>query len=408
MKYLKLLCMAAAILMTACNKNGNNDNTPAKTTDENGVTSVLIREKDKGDFAKEIDITIKLSDITSTIEVKADPAEAVSQITYESEDVLIVRVTRQGNLYARRAGSTKVNVKIGETVYATANVTIVDDDSSKDPDTSTDPEGKIRLDDSHWFYYCYVCDEFEPIAKAAKHSSAGHFPTWYPYLMNICLMEDVNDMWSYLSYEDAEGNYTYSHTTGSDTYFRFDDEAGDGVFFDLNSAAPYPDIYNPSNPDPFCHGSLTLSFENERYVAGPFTCEAEYRGLVGWTDELGLYMEYKTTGKSRTILFQTNTVGISVSAGDRIVMSIMYPAFDSEGNYAGRYVSRSAAEQDWPAFKASSGDNSIVKVEQQGVVDNFWQTTLECAKAGSADVEISGTYNSGKLGGKRIVQITVK
>ena len=208
MKRYLFLSLLAALAVVSCGKSDNGQGTGENgkgnntTVDANGVSSVLIREKGKGEFAKEADITIKLSDITATIEVKTDPADAASKVSFESEDVLIVRVTKQGNLYARRAGTVNVKVSIGETVYATAKVTVVDDKTEENPVNPSDE--KIRLDNSHWFFYCAVCDDFEPIAEASAHSGKHEYSTWFPYESNIVLLEDISNTMSYLGYEDDE------------------------------------------------------------------------------------------------------------------------------------------------------------------------------------------------------------
>ena len=401
MKYLKLLCMAAAILMTACNKNGNNDNTPAKTTDENGVTSVLIREKDKGDFAKEIDITIKLSDITSTIEVKTDPAEVVSQISYESEDVLIVRVTRQGNLYARRAGSTKVNVKIGETVYATANVTVVDEDASKDPEVSSDPSDgpkeKKVLDKYHWFFYCWVCDRFESIAKTTAHSAANQFATWAPSGLQIVLVEDPENPDGTLLYGyDDFSSYSYASENSDSFEFEDPDWGGEGILFYLNPEAPYVNAAS----DPFVHSQLTLKYEDDDYVAEDYSANGSFRGLTGWMPQLEVNVRDITQGKWHYQIFKGSTeASLTFSKGTDFRIALHW----NDGQYID---GRSKTEAEGTIFSFGTGGKGVAVSSEVGVdKEGYWNATVHCQKAGETDLTIASAESRGPS--RRVIHLTV-
>ena len=392
MKFKFILAAIAAMILFSCGKNNENENskdpTPGVEVDENGVSSILIREKGKGgDFAKEVDITIDIADITSTIEVKTDPADIASLIVFESEDVLIARVTKQGNLYARRVGSTKVNVKVGETVYATANVTITGEVS----DPSDEPSEKIRLDDSHWFFWCAVCDEFEPIKEASRHSSAGHFATWYPCQMNIVLLEDINDDISYLGFEDDEGNFTYSYEVGSDTYFDIEDpDAGDGIIFWLDPSAPYTDL---TSNDTFGRGSLTLSFENEKYIAGPYTCEAEYRGLTGTFPDL--VFDVLREGKFMRKIWPSADATMTLDKGVNFSLMLYWSAHDSEGKEVGEYALRDFVEIDETWIYIKSDNENIVTVKQAGNSEGErWRADLECKGSGETDITVRGTFRT--------------
>ena len=416
MKRYFFLSLLAALAVVSCGKSdngqsgtdqkGNENNT---NVDANGVSSVLIREKGKGEFAKEADITIKLSDITATIEVKTDPADAASKIGFESEDVLIVRVTKQGNLYARRAGTTNVKVSIGETVYATAKITVVDDKTEENPVNPSDE--KIRLDNSHWFFYCVVCDEFEPIAEASAHSGKHEFSTWFPYEHNIVLMEDLSDLWSYLPYQDDKGNYTYSYEIGADTYYDdFDLDAGDGLFFDLDPTAPYP---GEGKTDPFTRGSLTVSFENEKYIAGPYTCSGNYRGVIGWADELDLRVFTEASGSSTVPLFHVMETSGSVvtlhrSVGDKLTVRLVMP-YEVDGQYQD-CIGRAFVDPEYLSWfpRLKSSDESIVKIVSSGNQDGEWQLKLDCLKAGISDITIEGGYARGQLGNKRTLHLIIQ
>ncbi|MBR1873153.1 MAG: hypothetical protein IJ795_08105 [Bacteroidales bacterium] len=395
MKRYFIITFLAALAVISCGKdNGSKDGNVPAGLDENGLSSLLIREKGKSEFAKEIDITVGVKESTF-IEVKPDPETAAVTPRFESGESTIAYATQQGTVRGRKAGQTKITVSVNGTVYATANVTVVDGDNSSDPGPA--PSEKIRLDDSHWFFYCVCCDEYEPIKEASAHAAANHYATWYPYTMNIVLMEDTEDMWSYLAYEDDEGNYTYSYTVGPDTYYKFEDEdCGDGIFFDLDPTAPYPQIYSSGVLDPFCHGSLTVSFENERYIAGPYTCDAQYRGLIGYTPEVDINIvdsnDYSVIMRS---LIHNNQTELHPRKGGVFKALVTWPAFEG-GAEKGSYAHRDFAETGYDYFYVTSSNPDVVSVESMGNAEGErWEATFKCNSVGSADLQFNSHVSQG-------------
>ena len=395
MKNLKFFFIAVSVsaLAIACGKGGSDTDKPAgQNSDENGIASLTIREKGKGEYAAEIDITVGVKE-SASIEYKVEPSSASIEPRFESKETSIAYATQQGTVRGRRAGKTQITLSVNGKVYATANVTVVEpSDESQDP--SAAPSEKIRLDDSHWYFYCLYCDEYEPIKEASEHAAANHYATWYPYSMNLVLMEDTEDMMSYLSYEDYEGNPTYSYTVGPDTYYNFDDGAGDGIFFDLDPSAPYPQIYSTSVPDPFCHGSLTVSFENERYIAGPYTCEAQYRGLIGFTPEVDITL-YAGSDVIVRSLIHNNKTEISPKKGGEFSARVTWPAFDG-GEEKGLYAHRDFAETGYDYFYVTSSNPDVVSVESMGSSEGErWEASFKCNSVGAADLKFYSHITKG-------------
>lgn len=389
----------------ACGKDNGTDggNTPAET-DANGIESVLIREKGKGgEFAKEINITIPLVEVSTSLEVKVTPESAADKLSFSSENEKVARVTRQGNIYLRGEGSTKINVSAGEpaVVYATANITIT---GKSDPGSSDDPGPveKTVLGKDHWYFYCVVCDDFEPIAQSSAHSGVDEFATWYPWDTNIVLMEDTGDTYSNLEGPyDNQDFYPYMYDLPADTFFLMDEPGGPGTGLWFS---PDPDTpYSGSGDDTFGSGTIELSFENDLYVSETYRPKGRFRGLVGWIDELQMDLRHENGSWSRNILNGNGQASQTISAGEKFRLTIMWRYTADKA-----YLLRSRVEPDFTIFEASSSNSGIVKVLSNGVTDGYWKAELEAVKKGSADVTISSHISRGDKGTKRTVHLTVE
>ena len=406
MKHKFFIAAVAALAVIGCGKdNGNGNGNNSSGVDANGIESVLIRQKGKGgEFAKEIDITIAKTEISTSIEVKVTPEDAKDKLAYSSEDEHVARVTKQGNIYLRGEGQTKINITAGEpaTVYATVNLTVT---GTSSPETSEDPSSspkeKIVLGKEHWFFYCAVCDDFESIAEKTEHSEADQFSTWIPYDNCIVLLEDIDDTSSYLEgpYENQDF-YPYMYELGPDTYFEMDEPGGPGtgLWFYLDPATPY----SGSGNDPFGDGQIELSYEDDTYISGPYRPKGRYRGLIGWIDELQVDIKHNNGEWYRNVLDGNGHGEDNITVGDELRFTIDWK--DSKNSI---YTWRSKAENGFVTFQMTSSNNNIARVMQQGVVEGYWTAKVECAKPGEADITIDSGISWGKKGSKRVIHLTI-
>lgn len=411
MKHKFFIAAMAALAVIGCGKDNGTQN-GGDPVDENGISSLLIREKGQTEWASSINITL-VTGKTTSIEYQILP-ESSSELRprFTSDDVLVARVTQQGSVLggSKKVGqSTTIRISVIDKEYATATIHVVPEEASKDPDGSKDPETsedpssgpkeKIVLDKSHWFFYCAVCDDFESIAEKTAHSGADEFSTWIPYDNCIVLLEDINDTTSYLE-EPFEDDYPYTYAVGPDTYFEMDEpgSVGTGIWFYLDPATPY----SGSGNDPFGNGQLELSFENDEYISGPYRPKGRYRGLIGWIDELQVDIKHNNGEWFRNVLDGNGHGGDNITVGDELRFTI-----DWKDNKNNIYTWRSKAENGFVTFQMTSSNNNIARVMQQGVLEGFWTAKVECAKPGEADITIDSGISWGKKGSKRVIHLTI-
>lgn len=125
-----LVSMTAALsLFFSCAKNpdqgsqtpGGDGNTPAGES----VTVGIRIEGSGAQYAAEISHSVRVREYAS-IEVEVTPADATPKITYETDDITIARVSRNGTITGRGEGKTDIRVLADGVVKAVCHLTVLE------------------------------------------------------------------------------------------------------------------------------------------------------------------------------------------------------------------------------------------------------------------------------------------
>ncbi|MBR1873050.1 MAG: Ig-like domain-containing protein [Bacteroidales bacterium] len=116
--------LAAAVALASC--SGSKDDGPSEDPSKDGQPDVKVEIRMEGSeaaFSTEISHSVRVREYAN-IEVQITPADAAAKITYETDDINIARVSRNGTITGRNEGKTDIKVLADGAVKAVCHLTV--------------------------------------------------------------------------------------------------------------------------------------------------------------------------------------------------------------------------------------------------------------------------------------------
>ena len=120
------LLAAFAVLAVSCSGNAGPDDSsdPSKDSPSGDGVSVGIRiEGSSSDYSSEISHSLRVREYAA-LEVKVTPEGSEAKITFETDDINIARVSRNGSITGRGEGETDIKVLADGAVKAVCHLTV--------------------------------------------------------------------------------------------------------------------------------------------------------------------------------------------------------------------------------------------------------------------------------------------
>ena len=127
-KFFSPIFAAIALLAFSCSKNPTDSSSDPSGDSQKETQDVKVEirvEEAGGEFASEISYSIRVRQ-TSYLEVKLTPEDSPAKITYETGDISIARVSRNGTITGRGEGSTDIKVLSDGAVKAVCHLTVTE------------------------------------------------------------------------------------------------------------------------------------------------------------------------------------------------------------------------------------------------------------------------------------------
>lgn len=128
MKRLFFIVVSALALLAACSKNPSEDPGTDPSSDTPAALSVKVEIRVEGsgaEFSSEISHSLRVRE-TSQLEVRVTPEDSPAKITFESTDLSIARVSRNGTLTGRGEGNTDILVLADGKQAAVCHITVTE------------------------------------------------------------------------------------------------------------------------------------------------------------------------------------------------------------------------------------------------------------------------------------------
>ena len=125
--WLHIFAALVSLVWISCSKNpGGSSQDPSGEALPSDAVSVTIRIEGSGsDFSSEISHSIRVRE-TSLLEVRVTPEDSPAKITFESADLSIARVSRNGTLTGRGEGNTDITVLADGKKAAVCHLTVTE------------------------------------------------------------------------------------------------------------------------------------------------------------------------------------------------------------------------------------------------------------------------------------------
>ena len=128
MKRLFLIAISALAIIAGCSKNPSDGPSADPTSDTPGGASVKVEIRVEGSgaqFASEISHSIRVREF-SQLEVRLTPEDSPAKITWETDNIDIARVSRNGTLTGRGEGTVDIHVLADGKKAAVCHLTVTE------------------------------------------------------------------------------------------------------------------------------------------------------------------------------------------------------------------------------------------------------------------------------------------